>query len=175
MAAEKFSFSFEGLDELKADMDKMLSMYPDETEKEVYRLAGVFTKDVNEKMPSSYADGKRSLTEGWHRTREKGMFTGATVGIEIENTAPHWHLVENGHETKADPAMYAAYKGGRIDHSKTKNKYGPKNRNKNSKAKVLGWTPGKGYCQKTRDQWDNGRFAELINKFLKKMVKRHNL
>lgn len=169
----KYSFSFDGLEELKNDFNKVLSQYPDETEKEVYKMAGQFTKDVNDKMPASYDDGKRSLPKEWHRTREKGKFAGYTVGIEIQNTAPHWHLVENGHEVKGNPKMYAAYKAGKLDHSKATKKH--KSRNKSPNIKKLGWAPGKGYCQKTRDEWENGDFAKYVENFLKKMKKRHNL
>lgn len=175
MSSKSFSLSFDGLDELQKDFQKMLKEYPDETEKEVYRLAGVFTKDVNAKMPPSYSSGKHPLPKSWHRTRGKSTFGGYTVDIEVENTAPHWHLVENGHTTKADPHMYAAYKGGRLDSSKAKGKKYAKSRSKSEKLKNLGWTPGKGYCQTTRDEWDNGRFAELVRTFINKMVKRHNL
>lgn len=171
---EKFSFSFDGLDELKGDFDNLLSKYPDETEKEVYRLAGVFTKEVNEKMPPSYESDKNGLPKSWHRTREKGTFGGYTVGVEIENRAPHWHLVENGHEVKADPQMYAAYKAGKLDHSK-RSKSEHKSRNKSPKLKVLGWAPGKGYCQKTRDEWEGGEFENHVGKFLDKLKRKHNL
>lgn len=172
--AEKFSFSFDGLDELQDDFDNLLRKYPDETEKEVYRLAGVFTKDVNDKMPPSYATDKNGLPKSWHRKREKAAFGGYTVGIEIENTAPHWHLVENGHEVKADPQMYAAYRAGKLDHSKSsKGKH--KSRNKSEKLKILGWAPGKGYCQKTRDEWEGGEFEGYVGKFIDKLKKEHNL
>ena len=172
--ADNFSFSFDGLEELKSDLDDMLRKYPDETEKEIYRLGGVFTKDVNAKFPAEYEKGKRALSKEWHRTREKATFGGYTVGVEVENTAPHWHLVENGHEVKADPKMFAAYKAGKLDHTKpSKKKH--KSRNKSGAIKVLGWAPGKGYCQKTRDEWDNGEFEAHIQKFFTKMKKRHNL
>ncbi len=168
--AEKFSFSFDGLDELHDDFDKLLTKYPDEAEREVYRLAGVFTKEVNEKMPTSYDTDKNGLPTSWHRAREKGKFAGYTVGIEIQNRAPHWHLVENGHEVKADPQMLAAYKAGKLDHSKRS-----KSRNKSDKLKVLGWAPGKGYCQKTRDEWEAGEFADNVKKFVDKLKRKHNL
>ena len=167
------TFSFEGLDELRDDLQKMLSRYPDETEKEVYRLAGVFTKDVNAKMPGSYSQGKHPIPKAWHRSREKGYFGGYTVGIEIENTAPHWHLVENGHTVKADPKMYAAYTAGRLDH--TKSKRTAKSRSKNPNLRVLGWAPGKGYCLQTRAEWGGGVYQAALKKFLDKMAKGHNL
>lgn len=171
----KYSFSFEGLDGLKKDMDEMLDKYPDETEKEMYRLAGVFTKDVNDKMPASYKKGKRPIPNEWHRSRERGIFAGYTVGIEIQNGAPHWHLVENGHEVIADPKKFAAYQSGKLD-SKKRNKTRHMSRNKlNPNLKNLGWSPGKGYCQITRDEWDSGRFTYHILKFLSKMKKKHHL
>lgn len=173
--AEKFSFSFDGLDELRDDFNQLLSKYPDDTEKEVYRLAGVFTKDVNGKMPSEYSAGKDGLSKSWHRSREKATFGGYTVGVEIENTAPHWHLVENGHEVKADPQMFAAYKAGKLDHSKSSGSSKHKSRNRSSKLKVLGWAPGKGYCQKTRDEWEGGEFAGYVGKFVDKLKEKHNL
>jgi hypothetical protein len=167
-------FTLEGLGDLQKDLEKMQRKYPDETEKEVYRLAGVWTKDVNEKMPSYYSTGKWPIPGSWHRSRERSAFGGYTVGIEVQNTAPHWHLIENGHTTKADPAMYAAYKGGRLDHSKG-GKRKAKSRSKNEKLKVLGWTPGKGYALKTREEWDGGKYAQLVQKFIDKMLKRYGL
>ena len=166
-----FSFTFEGLDEFKDDLDKLLSEYPDETEKEVYRLAGEFTKDVNAKMPAEYSEGsKRPLPKSWKRTRETARFGGYTVGIEIENQAPHWHLVENGHTLKGNPQMAAAKLNGRMDSGKT-NRRGKSTRG----SRVLGWVPGKGYCLKTTEEWDNGEFANNVDKFIKKLKKRHNL
>lgn len=165
-------FRLEGLDELMGDLQKVQDDYPDETVKEVYRLAGVFTKDVNEKMPESYADGKNPITKDWHRTKVRGM-SGATVAVEVQNTAPHFHLVENGHTVRADPHMYAALMEGKLDHSKSRRK--SKSRSKNPKLKDLGFAPGKFYCEKTRDEWDNGEYAGHIRKFVDKLLAKHNL
>lgn len=170
-----FTFSFEGLDELKDDFDKLLTAYPDETEKEVFRLAGEFTKEVNKKMPADYSNGKRSIPKKWKRTRETASMGGYTVGIEIENQAPHWHLVENGHELKGDPRMAAAKLNGRLDASKRKKKARKSRTQTGANTRTLGWVPGKGYCLKTREEWDNGEFAEHVGKFLDKLKRRHNL
>lgn len=172
-----FSFTFEGLDELKDDFDKLLSAYPDETEKEVYRLAGVFTKEVNKKMPSDYkkSGAKSSIPKNWKRTRETSSWGGYTVGIEIENQAPHWHLVENGHELYGDPRMAAAKLNGRLDSSKRKKGKITSKKLKGSNTRRLGWVPGKGYCLRTREEWDNGVFAEHVGKLLDKLKRRHNL
>ncbi len=165
------TFSFEGLDELKTDIEKCLKLYPDETEKEVYRLAGVFIKDVNAKMPGDYSGGKPPIPEGWHRTREKASFGGYTVGVEIENKHPIWHLVENGHVVKADPKMFAALESGGLDKSKRQKKArGQKNPN----VKVLGYSPGRHYCERTRQEWQN-EWPGHVEKYVDKMLKGHNL
>jgi hypothetical protein len=172
-------FDFQGLDELKDDMERLLKEYPDETEKEVFRLAGVFTKDINDKMPAEYSGEettrvremtkKRTLPNSWKRTREKSMGGSYTVGVEVQNTAPHWHLVENGHVLKGNPQMAAAKAEGKLDAKKKSGK------TKKGNSKVLGWVPGKGYCLKTREEWDNGVFADHIKKFVDRLTKRHNL
>ena len=46
----KVEFKFMGLDEFRDDIQKVVSKYPDKAETEVYHLAGVWTKDVNEKL-----------------------------------------------------------------------------------------------------------------------------
>ena len=170
-----FSFSFDGLDELKDDFDKLLSEYPDETEKEVYRLAGVFYKEVNEKMLFEYINGKNSIPKKWKRTRETAKFGGYTVGVEIENKAPHWHLVENGHSLEGDPRMAAAKLNNRLDASKRTKVKSKSKKHKGANTKKYGFVPGKGYCLKTREEWDNGEFAEHVGKFVDKLKRRHNL
>ncbi len=192
----KVALDFEGLDDLKKDFIRVRDSYPDETAREIYRLAGVFTKDVDDKMPAEYAahnaaakaarkkagqEGKtkpkNSTIQGsWKRTKVYGMGgRGATVAVEVENTAPHWHLVENGHTVRADPAMAAAYLNGRIDHGKSTKKYASKSRSRNPKLRDLGWAPGKGYCEKTRDEWNNGEFADHIGEYVDRMLEAHNL
>lgn len=168
-----FSFHFEGLDELAADISKCVSKYPDETEKEVFRLAGAFTKDVNAKMPGSYESGKRPIPKEWHRKRDSGFSGGGySVSVEIQNTAPHWHLVENGHVVKADPKMFAAKTGGRLDRNKSHRT--AKSRSKNPNLRVLGFAPGRHYCENTRREWDS-KFPAQISPFLDKMLKGCNL
>ena len=119
-----FSFELKGLGELQRDFNTVLRRYPDETEREVFHQAGQFTKDVNEKLKSENRQqgGKRDPQKEWHRTRERAYFGGYTVGVEIQNTSPHWHLIEHGHAVRMDPKMYAAYVAGRLDHSKSKRK-----------------------------------------------------
>ena len=170
-----YSFYFEGLEELQRDISKCVRAYPDETEKEVYRLAGQFTKDVNSKMPGYYSSGKRPIPDEWHRKRASAFSGGGySVAVEIENTAPHWHLVENGHVVRAVPERFAALKAGKLDAGKGKTRKYPKSRSKNAKLKELGFAPGRHYCEDTRREWDS-EFPGYISPFLDKMLKGHNL
>lgn len=169
-----FSFELKGLDELQRDFSKVLSRYPDETEKEVFHQAGQFTKDVNEKLKAEtkQQSGKRDPQKEWHRSRERASFGGYTVSVEIQNTSPHWHLIEHGHVIRTDPKMYAAYAAGRLDHSKSKRK--AKSRSRNPNLQMRGFAPGGNYCQRTRMEWED-KFPEAIQKFVDKMLKGNNL
>ena len=171
-------FRFEGLDELKSDLQKIVSKYPDETEKEVFRLAGVWTKDVNSKLDSvvrNSGTGKRPLSKSWKRSREYGGSMGAEmVSVEITNTAPHWHLIEHGHNVLGDPKMAAAFLSGKLDPGKRKGKKSGK-RHKGKNVQHLGFASGKHCAEATREEWNNGEFAEHVEKYLDRMLKEENL
>lgn len=166
------SFELRGAEELARDFQKVVADYPDESAKEVFRLSGVFTKDVNKKMPASYQNGKKSIPKKWRRTRARALGgKGAVVSVEIQNTAPHWHLVENGHEVWATPEMYAALKTGKLKKGKTEGD----SRRKSQKLKNYGFAPGKHYCEKTRDEWNGGEYAKHVSAFVNKMLDKNNL
>lgn len=166
------SFEFNGLEELMTDFDRCIDKYPDEAEREVYRLGGVWSKDVDAKMPGGYESGKKHLKGNWKRERVKGM-SGATVEVEVSNKGRHFHLVENGHEQRYVPEMYAAFAAGRLDSSKGGRK--SKSRSDNPRLKNGNFVPGKHYAENTRDEWNNGEYAKHIKKFCDKMLKEHNL
>lgn len=167
-----FEFNLEGLSELQADVEKCVKMYPEKMSAQIYSLSGRFTKDVNSKFPERYANGKRPLHKNWKREREKAMFTGYTVGVEVRNTAPHFHLVENGHVGKIPVSGYAAHiKSAKI--GKAKNLY--KSANKGTyQIRSIGFVPGKHYCEKTRNEWED-KFPTLIEEYTDKLLKEHNL
>jgi len=89
------SVHFIGLEGLMSDMQGLISKAPDELNKAVEKTAREWTKDCNEKMPSTYKDGKNSLKK-W-KTKKEYTSLGIISSIEVTNKAPHFHLVENGH------------------------------------------------------------------------------
>lgn len=167
-----FSFEMGGLEELQADINRCMKKYPEETSKKIYNLAGRFTKDVNAKFPAGYDKGKRSLSKSWRREREKTVFTGYTVQVNITNTAPHFHLVENGHEGQIPESQYAAYIKNKSQSSKAenRNKKPGKAKKGSYKLKSIGFVPGKHYCEKTRNEWQS-KFPEEVETFVDKMLK----
>lgn len=169
----EYGFELGGLEELAADIERCLEEYPEETSKKVYNLSGKFTKDVNAKFPGRYNHGKRPLSKNWKREREQTVFTGYTIRVNVSNKSPHFHLVENGHELYITPERYAAMKAGKITF-KDAIHYG-KRRTKESKGMVrAGFVPGKHYCEKTRNEWQE-KYPDEIEKFLDKMLKDRNL
>lgn len=168
----EFGFELKGIDEFAADIERCLKEYPEEASRKVYNLAGKFTKDVNEKFPSNYETGKRSLPRSWKRERERTMFTGYTIRVNVSNKSPHFHLVENGHEMVITPIAYAIH-ANRKSGSKASKK---RKRIKEAKFKKehRGFVPGKHYCEKTRNEWQE-KYPEEIEKFLNKMLKDRNL
>lgn len=172
----KPAFEFVGLDELRNDVQKLLNTYPSETEAELEKVSNDFKKDVNKKFPHKGKTGKRSVAKSWKKTKLKGQFSGMTTGVELSNTAPHFHLVENGHQLIIDPEHYAAIKSGSKISPKAKNKTtGNKRKSRSTQMTHLGFVQGKHYCEKTRNEWDNGEFAERVEKHVDKLLKKHSL
>lgn len=171
-----FEFKINGLKELQNDIEKCFKKYPEESSKKIYNLAGRFTKDVNAKFPSKYGNGKRALGKSWKREREKTMFAGYTVQINVRNAAPHFHLVENGHEGVIPESQYAAYikNKGQSASAEKRNKMPGKATKGSYRLKTIGFVPGKHYCEKTRNEWQRS-FPEEVEQFVDKMLKDNRL
>jgi len=94
----EMELEFRGLDELARDFQKVVDKYPDQTVTALMKVGRSFIKDTCASMPASYSSGKRPLNnpKQWDRKREKGS-DGSTVAVSVSCRAPHWHLVENGH------------------------------------------------------------------------------
>lgn len=172
-----FEFHFEGLDDLAADLEKVITKYPDAAEKVVYSLAGKFTKDVNTKLEAvEKGHSKHPIATSWHRSRAYGgVGGGQVVAVEINNSAPHWHLVENGHEVYGNPKMAAAYLAGALDPKQRKSKRRYKKGGGKGTVHLGTWKPGHQVCAKTRDEWDGGVFHDHVAQWTNKMLKEHNL
>lgn len=172
MAGNSHTFEIHGLKELQDDFQKVYNRYPQETEKFMRKEGTGWIHAVIEKMPEKWKKGKLAPAKAssWSRDLTRNGY-GLASEVEIWSKSPHWHLLENGHEVKADPHMFAAYKSGKID--RTKKGSGSKKRSSN--VKRLGWAPGFGFGQRTRDEFQNGRFSDDVRGFLDEMIKKYKL
>lgn len=164
-------FEIKGADELKEKIQQLLKEYPNETSAELEKVTNDFKKDVNAKFPKGGASGSKPVKKNWKKYKMTGL-SGYTVGIEMQNTAPVFHLVENGHELYMSKEMYAAYKAGNLGHI-SKGSAGNKGRKR--AAVHAGFVPGKHYCEKTRNEWNNGEFESRVERHVKKLLKKVDL
>ena len=167
-------FQINGIEELQDDIKKLLRQYPSETEQELEKLATDFQKDVNKKFPHGGKSGQTPVAKKWKRYKLKDGLNGLTVGVSLQNTAPHFHLVENGHKQIVNKERYAALMSGQLIFSGQKNQ----NRRRSAKSKdmvQIGFVQGKHHCEKTRNEWNNGEFAARVEKHVDKLLKKHNL
>jgi len=115
------SFEISGLNELKEDIEDLVSEYPDETDAQMKKWGAQWIKECNGRMPGSYKSGKKPVTKAWKRKYDQKLHVSAEV--EIQNSSPKFHLIENGH---------AKWIGGK---------------------NTGGFVAGKHYAEKTRMEW----------------------
>lgn len=165
-----FTFELEGIEELQDKISNLLKVYPNETTSEMEKITNDFKKDVNAKFPHKGTSGSKPVAKKWKKFKMTGL-SGYTVGIEMQNQAPVFHLVENGHELYLSSEMYAAYKSGKLGHIAKggSGKKGSKN------AIHAGFVPGKHYCERTRNEWNNGEFKNRVEKHVNKLLKKVDL
>lgn len=171
--SNEITFEIRGLEELKDKCQKLLSVYPDETNAEMEKCSVDFQKDTNKKFPNNgKTGGKYAVSKKWKKIRQTTLL-GYTVMLELQNQAPHFHLVENGHDLYMSKEMYAAYMEGRLGHIKRGKSSGKKGGTWNTV--YVRFIPGKHYCEQTRNEWNNGEFDKRVQKHIKKLLKKCDL
>lgn len=164
-------FEINGCEELKDKINQLLKTYPNETNAELEKITNDFKKDVNKKFPHGGASGgSKSVKKKWKKFKMIGQ-SGLTAGIEMQNQAPVFHLVENGHELYLSKEMYAAYRQGKLGHIAK----GGSGKKGSKDAVHVGFVPGKHYCEKTRNEWNNGEFESRCEKHVNKLLKKVDL
>lgn len=136
-------FEISGMDAFSRDWEELITRMPDEVEKMMRKEGRRFTKDVNTKLPSEYESGKTKIPKKWKLTPVRSA--GVATSIEIRNTSPVWHLVENGHRIR-------------------NRKGGPE----------LGFVPGKKAGEKTRMEWDE-KFPDDVKKWFDEQAEKSRL
>lgn len=157
--------------DLKKDIQAFYSQYPSEAVSCLQSVARQFNKDVNKKFPDGgTTGGTKSVKKKWKVENDRCL-GGLTYALDDTNYAPHFHLVENGHELYMSKERYAAYKAGKLTINGQKS-----STNKSSTELVhAGFVPGKHYCADTRDEYKAGRFQTLAAAKIYKAMEKHDL
>lgn len=100
--ADSFEFCFEGLEEFERDLKKAIKKAPMQAEETLMELAKEFKKSAKKKAKAELKphereeqQKKKAIERKWgHKLVNGGL--GATV--LVWNSAPHFHLIENGHQ-----------------------------------------------------------------------------
>ncbi len=100
--ADSFEFNFEGLEELELDLEMAIKKAPEQAEGTLIELAKEFKKSAKKRAKVETKHEKREGDDKkWAIERRWGHklvddYLGATV--LVWNSAPHFHLVEKGHQ-----------------------------------------------------------------------------
>lgn len=169
MSNTTVTFDIKGADEIYEKCQMLLDKYPTLTQIELEKITNDFGKDVAAKFPHGGTSTKRAVKKSWKKTRIEAFgFNVLTQQIEMQNTAPHFHLVENGHELWVVPGQFITQKSKRSGKASSGKKTHPH-------AVHKGFVPGKHYCEKTRNEWNNGEFADRVEKHINKVLKKVGL
>lgn len=86
----------EGFRELQESLLQAIRRYPDMAQKALEQEGKQFKKDVVKETNSAVFKKTGNLAKGYKLDRVEGF--GAGMHINFRATAPHFHLIENGHE-----------------------------------------------------------------------------
>lgn len=124
--AESFEFQIEGLEELERDLTEAIKKAPAQAEETLVKLGKEFKKDAKKKAERELKHVQRdkehekyAIKRKWgHKLVDDNL--GATA--LVWNSAPHFHLVENGHQLVRGGKVVGFVQGKHIM-EKTKNEY----------------------------------------------------
>lgn len=124
--AEGFEFSFDGLEELERDLEKAVRKAPAQAEETLLELAKEFKKSAKKRAKTELKphdregeQKKKAIERKWGH-KLVGDNLGAAV--LVWNSAPHFHLVENGHQLVRNGHAIGFVEGKHIM-EKTRNDY----------------------------------------------------
>lgn len=124
--AEGFEFSIEGLEELERDLRKAVEIAPVQVEETLVKIAKEFKASAKKKAESDLKHVDRdSGSEKYAIGRKWGhKLVGDRLGAAalVWNSAPHFHLVEDGHQLVRGGRVIGFVPGKHIM-EKTQNEY----------------------------------------------------
>ena len=141
IAMGALDFKIEGIEELEDDIRKAVEICPGELKKELNKLANDFRKSARKRTPD-YKHHRGNPRLKLKRRYGKWAFAkDDKTGITIYNDAPHFHLVELGH-----------------------------NLVKGKEGRVIGFVPGQHMMEKTKNESEEivpERFEKTLDDILR--------
>ncbi|MCI9428493.1 MAG: HK97 gp10 family phage protein [Eubacterium sp.] len=124
--AEDFKFDIDGLEELQRDLEKAIRKAPAQAEETLLSIAKDFKASAKKRADTTLhhtkrtGDGKKkAIGKKWgHKLVDDSM----GMAVMVWNSAPHFHLVENGHNLVRGGHVVGFVQGKRIM-EKTRNEY----------------------------------------------------
>ncbi len=99
--AEGFEFNIDGLEELQQDLEKAIKKAPAQAEETLLSIAKDFKNSAKKRADTTLHHKKRKGDDAKKAIKKKWghKLVGDSVGMAVMvwNSAPHFHLVENGH------------------------------------------------------------------------------
>ncbi|MCI8951617.1 MAG: hypothetical protein HFG50_15815 [Lachnospiraceae bacterium] len=144
-----FEFRMEGIEELENDLRETIEDCPKELKKGLNGIANDFRKSARKRTPD-YKNHKGNPKLKLKRRYNKYAFVqDDKTGVLIYNDAPHFHLVERGHQL---------VRGGKLGEG----------------GKVVGFVPGKHMMEKTKNEYEE-IVPEKLEKILDDILKERDL
>lgn len=144
------SIGFEGFDELKDQMIQAIKSYPDLAEKHLRQSGTNFRRDVVAEEKRVVKDDesvkiKKKITsnQGFEVSKTRGY--NENMEVDFKAKAPHFHLVENGHEQVT------------------------------ATGEVIGWVEGNHVVEKMREKYKNHVMPFVMDNMLKDIIKESGL
>lgn len=157
-----FSITFEGLEELCKDIEKVEKKAPDYMRKAIDKAGRRMRKDAAEltksKLKYKTKEGTGNLIKGFRASTVLKLGSLRSFESQVRggcSKAKHFHLIENGHRRTVQ-IFYRGKKGKERVFYKSS----------------LGFTPGYHTMEKTKEEWNNGNklvpyAQEAVEKALK--------
>lgn len=148
---DDMGFDLKGFEELKENLASAIKKYPDLAEERLEDTAKKFKNRVI-KITRSAVDRKTgNLIKGYKLDKLRGY--GINMEKNFKATAPHFHLIEHGHEIITPKTKTV------------KTKRGKKKVNLKNGGQSKGWVPGRLIVKQARDE-----YSEIMPKVMQELI-----
>ena len=145
--------SITGIEELMEERQDAIKKYPDIAKEALEDAGKKFKNAVKKETRRATFTHTGNLLKGYKLDKVEGQ--GSFMHINFRATAPHFHLIENGHELVSQKTK----KGKRL-----------KNGGQN-----IGFVPGRLIVAAVRADFSEGKFPEEMEKAMEKLLKESRL